>query len=95
MTMQASPIYLQEQTISAATDALLSANARTVELEHQVQALHAFIDANGLMRVAPQSIRQHMLTGPGAAKTLGNQIKVAACKVSDKLRTKTSDAKKT
>ena len=38
------------ETISAATDALLSANARIVELEHQVQDLHAFIDANGLTR---------------------------------------------
>ncbi|CAD6580553.1 MAG: hypothetical protein ASARMPRED_000254 [Alectoria sarmentosa] len=83
------------ETISAATDAFQSANARIVELEHQVQDLHAFIDANGLTRVAPQSIRQHMLTGPGAAKALADQIKVAASKVSDKLYDKTFNARKT
>ena len=38
------------ETIVAGTDALLSANARIVELEQQVQDLHAFINANGLTR---------------------------------------------
>ena len=38
------------ETISAATDALLSARARIAELEDQVLNLHAFIDANGLTR---------------------------------------------
>lgn len=36
-----------------------------------------------------------MLTGPGAAKTLADQIKVAASKVSDKLYDKTFNARKT
>lgn len=38
------------KTNAAPIDALVSANARIVELEHQVQDLHAFIDTNGLMR---------------------------------------------
>lgn len=38
------------ETISAATDALLSARARIAELEDQVLDLHVFIDANGLTR---------------------------------------------
>ena len=37
-------------TMPVATDALLSANTRIIELEHQVQELHAFINANGLTR---------------------------------------------
>lgn len=37
-------------TIPVATDALLSANTRITELEHQVQELQAFINANGLTR---------------------------------------------
>lgn len=50
------------ETISAAPDALFSANARIVELEHQVQNLHAFINANGLTRskdlfaISPQMV---------------------------------------
>ena len=40
----------RKETNSAATDALLSANARIVELEHQIKDLHAFIGANGLTR---------------------------------------------
>lgn len=38
------------ETISGASDALLSAQARIVELEDQIQDLHAFVDANGLTR---------------------------------------------
>lgn len=38
------------EPISAASDALLSAQARIFELEDQIQDLHAFIDANGLTR---------------------------------------------
>lgn len=44
------PNRFARTAISVATDALLSANARIVELEHRVQALHAFINAKGLMR---------------------------------------------
>ena len=38
------------RTETIATDALVSANARIVELQNQVTDLHAFIDANGLTR---------------------------------------------
>lgn len=38
----------RKETNSAATDAILSANARIIELENQVKDLHAFIDAHGL-----------------------------------------------
>lgn len=47
------------------------------------------------MTVAPDSIRKHILTGPGAAKLLAGQIESAAFKVSDKLHTKTYNARKT
>lgn len=47
------------------------------------------------MTEVPESIRQHMLTGPGAAKALAGQIKAAASKVSSKLCSKTYNAKKT
>lgn len=47
------------------------------------------------MTEVPESIRQHMLTGPGAAKLLAGQIKAAASRISDKLCTKTYNAKKT
>ena len=40
----------RKETNSAATDALLSANARIVELEHQIKDLHTFIGASGLTR---------------------------------------------
>ena len=40
----------RKETNSAATDALFSANKRIIELEHQVQDLHAFIDARGLTK---------------------------------------------
>lgn len=38
------------ETILVATDPLLSARTRIVELENQILDLHAFIDANGLTR---------------------------------------------
>ena len=47
------------------------------------------------MTEVPQSIRLHMLNGPGAAKTLADQIKAAASKVSNKLCMQTLNARKT
>ena len=40
----------RSETISAANDALVSANARIVELERQIQDLHAFINDKRLLR---------------------------------------------
>ena len=38
----------RRETISPANNALSSENARIAEPEHQIEDLHAFIDANGL-----------------------------------------------
>lgn len=45
--------------------------------------------------MAPKSIRQHMLVGPGAEKALADQIRASASKVSNRLYNKTYNARKT
>ena len=40
----------RKETDSVATDALFSANARIIELEHQIRDLHAFIIVHGLTK---------------------------------------------
>ena len=47
---QPTKVPRKETKSVATTDALFSANARIVELEHQVKDLHAFIGAKGLTR---------------------------------------------
>ncbi|CAL8581159.1 hypothetical protein XPA_006862 [Xanthoria parietina] len=76
-------------------DPLDIANERIQDLEQQIQDLHAFINAKGLTRSAPDSIRQHMNQHPNAASILAAQIRSAAAEVSDELSDQALNARKT
>ncbi|KAL8847574.1 MAG: hypothetical protein Q9221_007394 [Calogaya cf. arnoldii] len=80
---------------SKPSDLLDAATARIGDLEHQIRNLHKFINANGLTRSVPPSIRQHMNQQSDAAKILAKQIREAAAEVSERLSDKAMDARKT
>ncbi|KAL8947737.1 MAG: hypothetical protein Q9183_007753 [Haloplaca sp. 2 TL-2023] len=77
------------------SDSLEAANARVQDLEQQVHDLHDFINAKGLARLAPDSIRKHMEQQSNGAQTLATQIRNAAEKVYDRLKGQALNARKT
>ncbi|KAL8957482.1 MAG: hypothetical protein Q9193_005257 [Seirophora villosa] len=81
--------------LSDGPDPLNLANERIQDLEQQIQDLHAFINAKGFTRNAPDSILQHMTQIPNAAAKLAAQIRSAAAEVSDELSDQALNARKT